>query len=446
MIARPPSSSNFYVNLAGGLSFMAAIMAARFFFPGMDTLYLALASIAAAIVPVIGAEIFFLKVHKRPRVGWHDKPHPPDRERVRTKLVGYYAALILAGLCYQLIPEYDNPFYAAFRIFFLLTFIPAVVLGWLYIDEADRRLAEPHDNLWHFGRMLCGYWRGSDKKAAFHFLKSAVLRIYFIPVMFTYMTKFIDLIMQQDPMDAAQALAGINHIVDVPGSALLSALLVAYLVFAAIDVLFATIGYLFALRALDTDIRSVEPTILGWVVCIFCYFPFWETIAVQIAFRDFYNNPAWYEWLSGNAVFLLCWGMLAVGAMIAESLTTLCFGLRFSNLTYRGLISAGPFRFTKHPQYVSKLANRFLFYVPFLSHGGIGGALWTCFLFGGICAVYYLRARTEENHLSRYPEYVDYARWIEENGIFRFAKRIHPCFSFNEDRARGGRLLPAGPV
>ena len=30
------------------------------------------------------------------------------------------------------------------------------------------------------------------------------------------------------------------------------------------------------------------------------------------------------------------------------------FSFRFSNLTHRGIITSGPYRFTKHPSYVSK--------------------------------------------------------------------------------------------
>lgn len=64
------------------------------------------------------------------------------------------------------------------------------------------------------------------------------------------------------------------------------------------------------------------------------------------------------------------------------------------------------------------MLNRLFVYVP-LSLGGPLGSLQLMVMFFGICFIYYLRARTEENHLSQYPEYVAYANWINERGIFR---------------------------
>ena len=33
---------------------------------------------------------------------------------------------------------------------------------------------------------------------------------------------------------------------------------------------------------------------------------------------------------------------------------TVAFGMRFSNLTYRGILTHGPYRWTRHPAYLSK--------------------------------------------------------------------------------------------
>ena len=41
-----------------------------------------------------------------------------------------------------------------------------------------------------------------------------------------------------------------------------------------LDVLLAAIGYTLTLRIFDTQIRSVEPTAGGWIVCLMCYPPF----------------------------------------------------------------------------------------------------------------------------------------------------------------------------
>ncbi len=49
---------------------------------------------------------------------------------------------------------------------------------------------------------------------------------------------------------------------------------------------------------------------------------------------------------------------------------TLAFGIRFSNLTYRGVLTNGPYRFTRHPAYVSKNLFWWLSVLPFMVSSG----------------------------------------------------------------------------
>ena len=65
----------------------------------------------------------------------------------------------------------------------------------------------------------------------------------------------------------------------------------------------------------------------------------------------------------------------------------------------------------------------------------------TMAMFIGICFLYYLRARTEENHLSKYPEYVEYANWMNEHGIFRKVAKFLPFLIFSEEKAKAGKLF-----
>jgi hypothetical protein len=94
------------------------------------------------------------------------------------------------------------------------------------------------------------------------------------------------------------------------------------------------------------------------------------------------------------------------------------FGIRFSNLTHRGIITNGPYGLTKHPAYVSKNLAWWLISIPFLASGGAFKALKKCSLLLLLNSIYYLRAKTEERHLSNDPDYQQYALWLEENGIF----------------------------
>jgi isoprenylcysteine carboxyl methyltransferase (ICMT) family protein YpbQ len=428
--------------MAGGVSYILAILLLRTFAPDIDFLVATLIVIAAAVIPVLAGEIFILRVHKRPRA-LLGPPAPPDNHRVLIKMAGYIAALAFAGGLYLFLPEYNRAYYAPFMAFAPLLAALLLVGGWIYIDYTDRRLPQPEDGLYHLGLLVCGRVHECDIKSAGTMARSVLLRVYFLPVMYVCMSQYIALLLADDTIASARSMSQIPADAVLPVAGLFSALLVAYMIFAAMDVLFATIGYLASFRPLDADIRSVEATFIGWVSCLVCYFPFWELIMVKAFAHEFYSNPAWYVWFADNTVLLGVWGALVILAMIAESSTTMCFGLRFSNLTYRGLLSSGPFRLTKHPQYIAKLLNRFLFFVPFLSLTGIAGATTQCAVFLLIVFIYYIRARTEENHLSRYPEYVEYAQWIDDNGLFRFVGKIHPALKFDAERARAGKLLPA---
>jgi hypothetical protein len=55
--------------------------------------------------------------------------------------------------------------------------------------------------------------------------------------------------------------------------------------------------------------------------------------------------------------------------------------------------------------------------MPFLSSNGWEFAVKGCLLLGIVNAIYFVRARTEERHLSQDPVYAAYARWIAEHGL-----------------------------
>jgi hypothetical protein len=41
-----------------------------------------------------------------------------------------------------------------------------------------------------------------------------------------------------------------------------------------------------------------------------------------------------------------------------------------------------------------------------------------------VSTIYFLRAKTEERHLSKDPAYVEYALWMDEHGWLRFLNRV----------------------
>jgi protein-S-isoprenylcysteine O-methyltransferase Ste14 len=105
---------------------------------------------------------------------------------------------------------------------------------------------------------------------------------------------------------------------------------------------------------------------------------------------------------------------------------TVAFGYRFSNLTDRGIITNGPYSWTKHPAYVSKNLFWWFATIPMLATtGSVVDAIRNTAVLATVSGVYYWRARTEERHLSADPVYRDYAAWMARNGpITRLINRI----------------------
>lgn len=439
-MAKPPkSASSFFINLFGGVCYILSAQIALFIDPDIDLFLLSIISFVAAVIPIVLCEVLILKVHRRASVGLLDKPQP-DKKRLRVKLLGYYGSLGFVGLIYLIIPMYhDDPFYHASFMYMALLLFVFVVGGWLYMSEFDGRLKNPYDAYWHFGNMLLGRFEHVDRDKVQAHLKSLLLRAFFVPVMLSYILGNTALM-----VDGYDDFIGSYMVDGQSGQAIivLQFFVMVYFFLAVMDVLFAVIGYLFTLRLFDTHIRSTEPTFLGWFICIICYYPFFEIVLAPLLFDALYDNPKWDVWFTGlPTALVVLWGVLVMIGIGLESLTTLTFGMRFSNLTYRGVVTEGPFRLTKHPQYIFKMMNRFCVYMPFLSVLGFFDMLLGMVAFIGVCFTYYLRAKTEENHLSRYPEYVEYAHWVEKNGVFRHIGRYIPFLAYSEEKAKQGKLF-----
>ena len=106
--------------------------------------------------------------------------------------------------------------------------------------------------------------------------------------------------------------------------------------------------------------------------------------------------------------------LLGVGVYAWASLA---LGLRASNLTNRGIVTTGPYRWMRHPAYVAKNVSWWIGATPLLLKFActnpwrlvpviLGTAAWS--------GIYVLRAFTEERHLGSDPDYQAYrsrVRW-----------------------------------
>ncbi|MBA0245227.1 hypothetical protein D7Y16_16650 [Stenotrophomonas maltophilia] len=189
----------------------------------------------------------------------------------------------------------------------------------------------------------------------------------------------------------------------------------------AIDTAFGVIGYVSTSKHLGGEIRSVDSTMLGWLSALACYPPL--SALVLDTWLIARNANDWKNWLSEGSPLAVIWAISILLLTSVYTWSTVVFGTRFSNLTHRGIITHGPYRWTKHPAYMCKNLSWWLVSVPFISNGGVAGVLLSCLAMLAVNAIYWVRARTEERHLLMDADYRRYAEWIDDNGIVSILRR-----------------------
>lgn len=206
------------------------------------------------------------------------------------------------------------------------------------------------------------------------------------------------------------------------GRGWLAGYLVAMALLYAVDTAFATIGYMSTSRRIDGQIRSVDRTAIGWLAALCCYPPL--SVLVLDTWLVYKGSSDWTQWLPELGVWGVVWGLAIIVLTAVYTWSSVAFGPRFSNLTHRGIITSGPYRWVKHPAYLTKNLSWWLISVPFLSKQGVETSLLLCFSLLGVNSIYALRAWTEERHLRSDPVYRDYALWIAEYGLVARAMRV----------------------
>ena len=88
-----------------------------------------------------------------------------------------------------------------------------------------------------------------------------------------------------------------------------------------------------------------DSTALGWISALVCYQPFWSLISRQ--YIDYDTGLSWGVWFHDIPWLYDLWGCLILFTVVVYVWATIAFGARFSNLTHRGIITNGPYRYTK---------------------------------------------------------------------------------------------------
>jgi protein-S-isoprenylcysteine O-methyltransferase Ste14 len=403
--ARPRSAVSTGVGLAGLAGMTGWVVVAHF--AGMVGPYAALANVAACALPMLLWSVFVDKVHRSPSTGIDWKTVRPWRETWDvsiTKLTGLWltwgaiAAIYLLGRFWWETRYANYPFAMAC----LGVAAPGLfVLSVPYVLWLDRRLVEPRDGAWHFGAWAMGV-KDADRDAIANHLRSWAVKGFFLAFMLGVLPGGFAEFVAADPRTFWRDPVA------------LSGYLVTFMF--VVDVAFATAGYILTFRPLDSHIRSANPFAAGWTAALICYPPFvlmgeGGPLDYQQGTRDF---P---YWLAGHD-----WVMAGVGAVLVAltaiyAWATVSFGMRFSNLTHRGILTHGPYAWSRHPAYLSKNLFWWLSTLPFLATTNWVDGVRNAAVMACVSGVYYWRARTEERHLGMDPAYQAYDRWIAKRRV-----------------------------
>lgn len=410
----PTSCTNLPINAVGLASLFSAIFLMRKI--PIDKLHGSLVALAALALPVMLLECLFLKTYRRSSTGLDfSLKREWNWRRIAVKLLGFYHTLALAAFAYWVLPEYHRELYSYYWQMWRLL-LPMVLVGAVpYFAWVDRFMVEPEDGYWHMGMTVLGRWARVNRKYLSQHMLGWVVKVFFLPIMFSYFVGSIDYIQNVKLTDAFSDFRSFFYFF--------------WNNMFLIDLAFVSAGYLLTLRIFDSHIRSTEPTLLGWSVALLCYEPFYPFFS-----STYLNYQSEFSWgvFSSRPLLYVCWGSAILFFLGVYAAATVPFGIRFSNLTHRGILTNGPYRFTKHPAYVSKIIVWWLVYVPFIPVHGVMESVRHCTLLLCLDGIYFLRARTEEKHLSRDPVYVAYALRMNERGIFRGLGRILPFLQYRE--------------
>jgi protein-S-isoprenylcysteine O-methyltransferase Ste14 len=365
--------------------------------PAMDIAAIAIASTIAAFLFL---EVFIRQAHLNEEMGLSfNNPHW-SIERSMTKLLGLTSLITTIAFLYWLLPEYGknlySPSFAALKAYGWI--FPILAIPYFIVIDAFQR--DPHDHYWQLGRLIL--WRNhfsNIRKDLTQLALGWLVKAFFLPLMFSFLITHIEGVQSS----AGTVKASMEHILF------------------GIDVMIGTVGYLMTLRLLGTHIRSTEPTLLGWTVALVCYPPFNNVI-----FRDYIGYRHFMDFSIHDSKYFILGYLLEIISLLTltiYTLATVSFGIRFSNLTHRGIITGGPYRYWKHPAYLAK--NLFwwtevIIYLPM----EFASATRLIVLMFGVSTIYWARAKTEERHLRKDPDYLIYEAWIAEHGFYPRMKKF----------------------
>lgn len=258
---------------------------------------------------------------------------------------------------------------------------------------------------WRYARTpVASFRRGLDREDRVALL-STLLKAFFAPLMLhSFMSFFVSAWANGMSLAASAGDLGVLGLFDRYGYWL------AMQVILFVDVGIFTVGYLVESKRLGNEIRSVDPTLVGWLAALMCYPPF-NMITAKLLGSPVSDFPHFEDPTVHVALNLVLLSLMVVYASASVAL-----GLKASNLTHRGIVARGPYALVRHPAYVTKNLAWWIGATPLVAvefqrsaFAGLTAAVsmlaWS--------SLYVLRALTEEDHLRKVDgDYGEYAKRV----------------------------------
>lgn len=409
----PQSVTTGWINLTGLISAIAALMwlAVHRDYPPVSAVVLLMVSYA---LPIAILELSLKKVNLRPSSGLRAVQVPSyDLNRIATKIVGLFAILVSVFVIHAVFRFYPvESLYAILAAVWIYS--PALLLvSVAYIAWVDARMKSPHDGYWQVGRWLTGRSRSIEVPEMRTFTLGWVIKGFFLPIMFFYLTMSLSEV-------GALHIWLEDDLVTITRRMMLLCIV--------LELVVVCVGYTLTLRIFDAHIRSTNPAFWGWLVTLACYEPFNHIVSGKIL--SYKIGAPWYETILNYPLLTVPWLTIMLLSFGLWLWATCSFGLRWSNLTNRGVVTCGPYRYMKHPDYFSKSVFFWLTAMPMLAEAPLGAKASATIALVLINVLYFARARAEELHMSEDPDYVSYALAMNERSIFSPLFRVFPFLAY----------------
>lgn len=373
------------------------------------------------------------------------RPHAPFKDvlvSASLKWVGSMSGLLVVLFGWWFLREYDRDIYSPlFRVFGQYwPYIPPIVF--IVHLFTEWRLGPSGGDGKDLGLFTLLRWKEVDGRGVRDELLSWFIKGFFFSINFCELPKVFVAIRGKEEQ--------IFNLPWVQLQPMLVLIIYGYIIASILP------GYLFSARIFGTHIRRIAHSWFAYTVTLVCYSPFVTGMAQRwFNYHPYTPTPDWNKpWVSNfstdvNMLYIM--GGIILFFEVVHYWGEAIFGIRSSNLTNRGIITSGPYRYCKHPVFASKCASWLVMWLPFVMGDTVLECIRLSLAWVGLCVVFGARCWAEERILAEDKDYVVYALWVDKHGIFAPISRFIPLLQFEWRLKRwikrgevSADVLPAG--